>query len=261
MQEVLKSGETLQAFLDRKVEEFNRVSFIKDDPVSIPHQFSLKQDIEISGFFAALFAWGQRATILNKCHYLLSLMDEAPYEFVKKAREPDLARLKDFKHRTFMSEDIIYLISFLQDHYLRYDSLEDAFLPEKEESLAPLTIFGHFHDRVFSLREYPQRTKKHIADPRKNSSCKRLAMFLRWMVRKDNKDVDFGIWNRIGTENLLCPLDLHVHRTARKLGLVTRRQADFKTAMELTEQLKKFNPKDPVKYDYALFGLSVNGEK
>jgi uncharacterized protein (TIGR02757 family) len=246
----------LKSFLDFKVAQYNRADFITLDPVSIPHLFSKKQDIEIMGFWAATLAWGQRVTIINKCKELIMLMDGAPYDFIINHQEPDLKKLLHFKHRTFNDVDTLYFIAFFRHHYSRFDSLESAFIPE-DGDYSPFRGLGGFRSYFFSLPDYPHRTIKHVSSPAQKSTCKRLNMFLRWMVRKDECGVDFGIWNRITPADLICPCDLHVDRVARKLKLITRKQTDWQTAVELTDRLKAFDPLDPVKYDFALFGLGI----
>jgi uncharacterized protein (TIGR02757 family) len=249
--------ENLKAFLDSKVAQYNRPDFIKSDPVSIPHLFTKKQDIEIMGFWAATLAWGQRVTIINKCKELITLMDGAPYDFIINHEEPDLKKLLHFKHRTFNDIDTLYFISFFRYHYSQYDSLEDAFIPSDSVKGVEQSL-NHFRNYFFSLPDYPHRTKKHVPSPSQKSTCKRLNMFLRWMVRKDNCGVDFGIWNKLKPADLIMPCDLHVDRVARKLNLITRKQTDWQTAIELTDRLKEFDPHDPVKYDFALFGLGID---
>jgi len=257
--------ENLKAFLDSKVAQYNRPDFIKNDPISIPHLFTKKQDIEIMGFWAAILAWGQRVTIINKCKELINLMDGAPYDFIMNHEEPDLKKLLKFKHRTFNDIDTLYFIAFFRWHYERFDSLEDAFVPKlpghtkggQEKALSVEVILNHFRNYFFSLPDFPHRTKKHISSPSQKSTCKRLNMFLRWMVRKDNCGVDFGIWNKIEPSELIMPCDLHVDRVARKLKLITRKQTDWQTAVELTARLREFDSADPVKYDFALFGLGI----
>lgn len=238
--------------------EYNRPSFILTDPISIPHRYTIKQDIEISGFFASIFAWGNRTTIINKTRELMQLMDNAPYEFCLDHNENDLKSMLVFKHRTFNATDLLYFIEFLKFHYSHHSSLEDAFskwMNEDDETVEnALTGFHHY---FFSLPDAPPRTRKHIASPEKNSTCKRLNMFLRWMVRKDECGVDFGIWEKIKPSQLVCPIDLHVARVAQRFQLITRKQIDWLTALELTNHLRKLDPADPVKYDFALFGLGV----
>lgn len=241
-------------FLNQKYHQYNQPSFIKDDPISIPHLFSKKQDIEIAGFFAAIFSWGNRTTIIRKSKELMELMDMAPYDFCRDHRELDLKRLISFKHRTFNDTDLLYFIDFFKFHYNKHKSLETAFIMHGD---SVEEMLSGFHQYFFSLEHIPGRTKKHIATPQRNSSCKRLNMFLRWMVRKDEQGVDFGLWEKISPSELICPLDLHVARVARRFGLLKRKQTDWIAAIELTEQLKKFDPVDPVKYDFALFGLGV----
>jgi len=274
----------LKNFLDAKVEQYNKPNFIENDPICIPHLFTQKQDIEIAGFFASILAWGQRKTIINKCKELLNRMDNAPYDFVLNHKDDDLKRLLNFKHRTFNDTDLLYFISFFKYHYTNYDSLENAFLPnngvflndyyESASSVNAIVAasevclssgfsftieqaLNHFRQYFFALEDFPHRTKKHISSPQQKSTCKRLNMFLRWMVRADDKGVDFGIWNILKPSDLICPCDVHVDRVGRLLGLINRKQTDWLTAIELTNNLKSFDNSDPVKYDFALFGLGV----
>ncbi len=246
----------LKLFLDRKVKEYNQPSFIASDPISVPHRFTKKQDQEIAGFFAAIFAWGNRTTIINKSNELMKLMDDAPHQFCTGHQETDLKKLLQFRHRTFNTTDLLYFVEFFRYHYNRSQSLEDAFLPRGKFSSMGASLDG-FYQYFFSLPDAPSRTRKHIATPTKHSTCKRINMFLRWMVRKDDCGVDLGLWKKIGPENLVCPVDLHVARVARRLGLIERKATDWTTAMELTEKLREFDPKDPAKYDFALFGLGI----
>lgn len=246
--------------LNKKHEQFNHPNFIENDPISIPHRFKSKQDIEISGFFAAILAWGQRKTIINKCLELLELMDNSPFDFIKNHQDTDLKRFLNFKHRTFNATDTLYFIEFFKDYYTKFDSLENAFLIghslENQNIKKELINFQKF---FFSLENAPNRTQKHIATPARNSACKRINMFLRWMVRKDNNGVDFGIWKNISPSQLVCPCDVHVERVGKKLGLISRPTTDWQMAEELTENLKRIDPNDPVKYDFALFGLGIEG--
>ncbi|WP_373523096.1 TIGR02757 family protein [Aquiflexum sp.] len=248
----------IRSFLDQKVIQYNQHSFIELDPVSVPHRFSKPQDIEIAGFFAATLAWGQRKTIINKCLELMAMMDNSPHDFVLNHSESELKPFLDFKHRTFNDMDALYFIDFFSWYYQKHDSLENAFTigwtPEMDIVEKLLT---NFHDYFFNLPHAPNRTRKHVATPKRNSACKRLNMFLRWMVRQDGNGVDFGIWKTIKPYQLICPCDLHVDRVARKLGLITRKQTDWQTAKELTSKLREFDPQDPVKYDFALFGLGI----
>jgi uncharacterized protein (TIGR02757 family) len=259
--------DNLKEFLDAKVDFYNQPSFIEDDPISIPHLFTKKQDIEIAGFFAALLAWGNRKSIIASCTKLMQLMDNAPYDFITNTdwdEDPDeFIPFKGFVHRTFNEMDLFHLLNFLKYHFCfkKEKSLETSFTkfikPEDETTENALT---GFHSYVFGYDEEAAEEKhcrKHIATPFKKSACKRLNMFLRWMVRNDNAGVDFGIWKNISPTQLVCPLDVHVTRVARKLGLLTRTQNDWQAAIELTENLKQFDAADPVKYDFALFGLGV----
>lgn len=281
----------LKTFLDNKVTQFNQPDFIELDPISIPHRFSKKEDIEITGFFAAILAWGQRKTILNKCSELIDRMDGSPYDFVVNHKDGDLKSLLGFKHRTFNDTDLLYFVSFFQHHYQHYSSLEEAFIPKarntefrdeflefnndpvvelsssacyrqnlKREPVEVEQALNHFRDYFFSLEDSPQRTRKHVSSPKQKSTCKRLNMFLRWMVRTDSNGVDFGIWKNISPAALICPCDVHVDRVARKLGLISRKQTDWLTALELTKNLRMLDPVDPIKYDFALFGLGVEKE-
>ena len=236
--------------------EYNDPGFICEDPISIPHRFKFKQDIEILAFWTAILSWGNRRMIINKATQLFLLMDNAPYDFIKNHSENDLLRLLSFRHRTFNSTDTLYFIHFLNHFYTKSDSLEDFFLTLQGETSVENSL-NRFQKHFFSLPEVPDRTRKHVPSPERGSACKRLNMFLRWMVRADKKGVDFGLWKKLNTSQLICPCDLHVERVARRLGLVNGKQANWKMAIELTENLKKLDPVDPVKYDFALFGLGV----
>jgi uncharacterized protein (TIGR02757 family) len=246
----------LKELLDAKAEQYNQPGFIDFDPILTPHQFSKMQDIEIAGLFAATLAWGQRVTIINNCRKLLGWMDHDPHNFILHHREYDLKPFLEFRHRTFNATDALYFIAFLKWYYERHDSLEDAFSVSPGEPTVERGL-GNFHNLFFSLPDFPVRTKKHIATPERKSACKRLNMYLRWMVRNDNKGVDFGIWESISPAQLICPCDVHVERVARKLRLIKRKQMDWLTAVELTDNLRKLDPSDPVKYDFALFGLGL----
>jgi uncharacterized protein (TIGR02757 family) len=248
----------LKEFLNKKVQEYNQPSFIKDDPISIPHLFSKKQDIEIAGLFAALFAWGNRTIIINKSKELLSRMNNAPHDFVLHHAESDLKKLIGFKHRTFNDTDLLYFISFLHYHYTKHTTLETAFSRgmDKTDNDTAKALDG-FNKYFFSLDDVPPRTKKHIASPSKNSTCKRLSMYLRWMVRRDTAGVDFGLWKDLSPSQLICPIDVHVARVASRFNLLTRKQIDWLAAVELTSYLKELDKNDPTKYDFALFGLGV----
>ncbi len=244
----------LKEFLDNKVREYNRPSFIREDPISIPHLFTQKQDIEIAGFFAAIFSWGNRTTIINKSKDLMQRMDNSPYAFVKDLRAKELKNLRGFKHRTFNTDDLYYFIEFLHQHYSAYNSLETAFFPVHDHNTEQGLI--NFKNYFFSF-EHLRRTEKHISSPLQRSTCKRLNMFLRWMVRNDRKGVDFGLWTNISPAQLVCPIDVHVARVATKLGLLKRRKVDWLAAVELTDALRQLDVNDPVKYDFALFNLGI----
>lgn len=246
----------LKPFLDKMAERYNQLEFIENDPISIPHQYTKKQDIEIAAFFASILAWGQRKTIIGKCRQLMEMMDNAPHDFTVNHTAADVWRMATFKHRTFNFEDLQYFLRFLRHHYAQYNSLEAAFIPPSfnGDMEAALTYFNNY---FLSLPNYPQRTQKHIATPARKSACKRINMFLRWMVRKDDKGVDFGIWTSIKPSQLICPIDVHVNRVANELGIICCKNADWQTAVELTSLLKVLDADDPVKYDFALFGIGV----
>ena len=249
---------SLQDFLELKVKEYNRPSFIQNDPICVPHQFSKKQDIEIAAFFAAIFAWGNRTTIINKTKEVMLLMDHAPHDFCLNHSDDDLKKLLNFKHRTFNPTDLLYFVSFFKMHYQKNESLETAFSKWMKRSDATTeNALNGFYDYFFSLEDVPHRTLKHVASPNKNSTCKRLSMFLRWMVRSDNNGVDFGLWKQISPAQLVIPVDVHVARVARQFDLIKRKPTDWLTALELTNEMKVFDPEDPCKFDYALFALGV----
>lgn len=245
----------IKSLLDRKVEQYNTPAFIGNDPVCIPHSYALRQDKEIMGFFAAIFAWGQRKTIISKCRELAGRMDNAPSDFIKNHTGKDLKKLLGFKHRTFNDTDLLYCIDFMHRHYNVSDTLETAFFPS--DGMDVESGLNHFQSYFFSSPDAPHRTQKHIPSPLRKSACKRLNMFLRWMVRKDNKGVDFGLWQKVSPAMLICPLDLHVERAARMLGLLRRDKPDWRAALELTANLSLMDSDDPVKYDFALFGISI----
>lgn len=249
---------TVKALLDAAVEQYNQPAFIAGDPISVPHRFARLQDREIMAFWAATLAWGQRKTIIQNAERLAALMDDAPHDFIVRHEETDRRRFLEFKHRTFQATDTLWFLEFLQQFYQKNDSLETAF----SRHLSPgddttENALRGFHRDFFAHPDAPQRTRKHVATPERGSTCKRLNMFLRWMVRRDGHGVDFGHWRAIRPAQLLIPLDVHVERVARRLGLLKRPQTDWKAVLELTENLRAFDPDDPVKYDFALFGIGV----
>lgn len=247
--------EELKEFLEVKTAEYNLPQFIETDPIQIPHQFQKKEDIEIAGFLTATISWGNRKSILKNANKMMELLDRQPYEFVMNQEIDDLERLQTFVHRTFNGFDLQYFIQALQNIYQNHDGLEQIFLKNvQDNSLQP--AISEFKKVFFEL-PHLQRTEKHVSDPSKNSAAKRINMFLRWMVRQDTKGVDFGIWKNISPAHLSCPLDVHSGNVARKLGLLKRKQNDAKALAELDVALRKLDPKDPVKYDFALFGLGV----
>lgn len=243
--------------MDQAVAKYNCADFVGNDPISIPKQYKLKQDVEITAFWTAMLSWGQRKTIINKANELFGLMDNEPYHFILEHKEIDRKRFENFKHRTFQYTDTLYFLEFLQYFYRKHESLEEAFIPEDKKEINIELSLIHFHNYFFSLDYAPQRTRKHISTPAKNSACKRLNMFLRWMVRKDNSGVDFGLWKKIKAKDLMIPLDVHVFKIAKQLNLLESKQSNWKAVLKLTKALRKFDNNDPVKYDYALFGLGV----
>lgn len=252
----------IKALLEEKVELYNRPDFVPNDPISVPHAYTKKQDIEITAFWTAVFSWGLRKTIIVKAHELFALMDHAPYDFIVNHQEEDRKRFLQFRHRTFQPTDTIYFLEFFQQYYRKHRSLEDAFLPgNKSGQYDARESLIAFHDTFFDHPYAPDRTRKHIPTPLRKAGCKRLNMFLRWMVRNDNKGVDFGIWKRISPADLMIPLDIHVHRVGTRLGLLSRPDAGWLSVEELTQMLRTFDPADPVKYDFALFGMGVLEDK
>ncbi len=249
----MKNKSNIKDLLDLKFHQFNNVDFIETDPISIPHLFSKKEDIEIAAFFSATIAWGQRISILKNGRALMQLMEDEPHDFILNAEKDDLKRFKKFVHRTFNGEDTIFFVKALQKIYVEKGGLENVMSTYPDEMEKNISHFK----KIFLETGKTDRTHKHIADPLKNSSAKRICMFLRWMVRKDKMGVDFGIWKKLKPSQLYTPLDLHSGATARKLGLLTRKQDDWKAVTELTQNLRIFDPKDPVKYDFALYGLGV----
>jgi uncharacterized protein (TIGR02757 family) len=253
--------EAKKIFLDQLYHSYSNSDFIHTDPIQVPYLFSNLPDIEISGFFSALFAWGRRDIIIKKSKELLFRMENAPYDFIMNSSNKEIKSLEDFVHRTFQFEDLKFFLSALKAHYQKYNSLEYAFF--REDFSTDSTIERHlnfFHSYLSGLYPMPLRTNKHLAAPQKGSACKRLCMFLRWMVRKDS--VDLGVWKKISPSQLVIPLDVHVIRTAQELGLISQNaKANWTTALALTNTLKKFHPPDPIQYDLALFGLGIENNE
>ena len=245
----------LKEFLDNKVYQYNTPEFIDSDPISIPHRYVKKEDIEISGFLAATISWGNRKSILKNANQMMELMGNSPYDFVMSHTEEDLERLDGFVHRTFNSIDLGYFIKSLKNIYTNHNGLENIFSKNISNNSTQNAI-SEFK-KVFFEIDHPARTTKHVSDPLKGSAAKRINMWLRWNCRKDNTGVDFGIWKTIDASTLSCPLDVHSGNVARKLGLLKRKQNDGKALLELDTALRKLDAKDPVKYDFALFGLGV----
>jgi len=256
---IMKTKAQVKEILEFYYKKYNTLNFIEDDPISIPHKFTKKQDIEISAFWTSVIAWGRRNMIMKNANRLFDLMDNSPYDFIVNHEEKDREKFLDFKHRTFQPTDTIYFLEFLQWYYRNNESLEKAFsnnMKSNDDNVEPALI--GFHNLFFSLEDAPHRTRKHIPTPIRKSTCKKLNMFLRWMVRKDDNGVDFGIWNEIKASQLMIPIDVHVDKIARNLGLLTRKQRDWQAVIELTNNLKKIDSNDPIKYDFALFGYGVS---
>ncbi|MBO6880127.1 TIGR02757 family protein [Winogradskyella sp.] len=250
----LKKAE-LKTFLDEKVNLYNNPKFIESDPIQVPHQFSTKEDIEIAGFLTATIAWGNRKSIINNAKRMMDLLDHSPFEFITQHQESDLDRFEGFVHRTFNSEDAKQFVKSLQHIYNKHGGLETVLSKHAEKASLQQSI--HQFKKVFFEIPHLERTKKHVSDPLKNSAAKRINMYLRWMVRNDNAGVDFGIWKSLSPTQLSCPLDVHSGNVARKLGLLKRKQNDAKALAELDTNLRQLDPQDPIKYDFALFGLGV----
>jgi len=245
----------LKDFLDSKVHQYNTIDFIEPDPISVPHRYNLKEDIEIAGFLASTIAWGNRKMITKNGHRMMDLLGNSPFDFVMNHNEYQLEKLDGFVHRTFNSEDFKYFIKALKHLYSNHQGLESIFLKHQtEDSLQPAI---HALNKAFFEIPHLNRTRKHVADPFKGSVAKRINMCLRWFVRNDNSGVDLGIWKNISPSKLSCPLDVHSGNVARKLGLLERKQNDGKALLELDTNLRLLDPNDPVKYDFALFGLGI----
>lgn len=245
----------LKSFLEEKVEQYNHIKFIDTDPIQIPHRFSQKEDIEIAGFLTATISWGNRKSIIKNANRIIEFMDNSPYDFVLNHTNKDLLKINGSIHRTFNSVDLQFFIKSLKNIYINYGGLENVFAARQQEKNT-FYLIERFRNIFFELQHF-DRTQKHISNPVKNSSAKRINMFLRWMVRKDNKGVDLGIWNTISPSQLVCPLDVHSGNVARKLDLIQRKQNDWKAVSELMDNLSLFDSEDPVKYDFALFGLGA----
>ena len=245
----------LKEFLDVKADLYNRKNFIQSDPIQIPHQYVKKEDIEIAGFLSASIAWGNRTMIIRNSKRMMEIMDNSPYDFVMNHSKKELKAITKFVHRTFNSTDFKYFITSLRNIYLRHNGLEFILKPSDREINYQYSI-ANFKNIFFEL-SHEIRTEKHVPNPLINSAAKRINMFLKWMVRADNKGVDFGLWKTHTPSFLSCPLDVHSGNVARKLGILTRKQNDWKAVIELDNKLRQFDNNDPIKYDFALFGLGI----
>ena len=247
--------EDIKSFLDEKAALYNNPRFIESDPIQIPHRYQQKEDIEIAAFLTASIAWGNRKMIIKNASKMMELMGNAPYDFVMEHTESDLEKLGDFVHRTFNGIDLVHFVKALRHVYVNHHGLESVFKNHAtKDSLQPAI---HQFKRIFFEIEHPVRTQKHISDPQNGSAAKRINMYLRWMVRRDAAGVDFGIWKSLSPSQLSCPLDVHSGSVARKLGLLSRKQNDARALAELDSNLRRLDAIDPVKYDFALFGLGV----
>jgi uncharacterized protein (TIGR02757 family) len=246
----------IKEFLEEKFDQYNRPNFISSDPIAIPHQFSNYKDIEVSGFLAATIAWGQRAVIVSKGHEIMKLMENTPYTFIKEANKRELSQFKKFGYRTFKSSDLMYFITALHQLLKKYETLGQCFHHHYTNNMNVRDTLTAFRNDFFSHKA-PGRAVKHLSNPEAGSAAKRMNMYLRWMVRKDDRGVDFGIWDFISPAALYLPLDVHTSRIGRKLGLLDRRTNDWKAVVEITHKLQGFDAQDPVKYDFALFGLGI----
>jgi uncharacterized protein (TIGR02757 family) len=247
--------EEIRSFLNFKADQYNNPKFIEHDPVSIPHHFSLKEDREIAGFLAATISWGNRKSILKSANKMMELLGESPFDFVMSHRSSDLKKLEGFVHRTFNGEDLVFFVKALRHVYKKHGGLETVFQNQQQDDSLQGGIT--YLRKIFFQITHSHRSEKHISDPEKGSAAKRINMFLRWMVRNDGRGVDLGLWPSVSPSALSCPLDVHSGNVARKLGLLQRKQNDALAVKELDEQLRMMDPSDPVKYDFALFGLGV----
>ena len=245
----------IRDLLEIKYQEFNTRDFIKTDPVQVPHSFSKKEDVEISSFLSCTIAWGKRQMIINNAYRLMDLMKKSPYEFLMNSSEKEWASLGSFVHRTFQAIDLMYFLDALKRIYRDHGGLEKVFNDGYVQG-GVYDALIHFR-RIFMQWSPPDRTNKHVSNPAKGSAAKRLNLFLMWMVRKDDIGVHFGLWPKISMSDLIIPLDVHVGRVSRSLGLIERNANDWKSANELTSVLKEFDPDDPVKYDFSLFGMGL----
>jgi len=256
----IKEYSQIKLLLDKSIIEYNRFDFIEADPIQIPHRFSRKEDIEIAGFLTATISWGQRKSIIKNAYFLMELMDNMPYEFLLDADESDWQRVSSFVHRTFNGNDCLFFLQSLKNIYLHHNGLENIFNTGYNTGNSIYHALKYFREIFISIPHHKHITK-HISDVGSNSAAKRLNMFLRWMVRKDDSDVDFGLWKKIPTSALMLPLDVHTGNVARSFGLLQRKQNDWKAVEEITSVLRTFDAKDPIKYDYALFGYGVYNGK
>lgn len=246
----------ISSLLNQKVGQYNNIGFIESDPISIPHMFTRKEDIEISGFLTSVISWGRRTAIIKSAHKLMELMDNSPWDFLINSTDKDLKRFEGFVYRTYNSDDCLFMVTALRNIYLRSDSLESIATHAFKANNSMIDVITGLRNAILQT-PHLKRSEKHLANPQTGSAAKRINMYLRWMIRQDDAGVDFGIWKDIPQSYLMCPLDVHSGNVARRLGLLTRKQNDWRAVEELTAKLRSFDKDDPVKYDYALFGMGV----
>lgn len=248
----------LRGLLERLWDVYDRPEFIACDPISVPHRFTDRADREIAGFFAATIAWGNRKSIVANGHRMMRCMDDAPADFVRNASDRELAQLERFVHRTFNGGDLRDFVLALRRMELLYGGI-GAFFESRYLGCGDLrTVLADFRTEFFAAEHAP-RCEKHLSSIAKGAACKRLCMYLRWMVRRDDRGVDFGLWTRIPMAALYLPLDVHAGDTGRTLGLLRRRQNDWRAVEEITQALRGYDAADPVRFDFALFGAGIDG--
>lgn len=250
----------MKTILEENYQKYNRLNFIETDPIQIPHSFSKKENIEISAFLTAIIAWGRRDIIIKNAKKMMSVLDNNPYDFIINAQSKDFDNIEKFVHRTFQFTDFIFFLKSLQNIYKNKNGLEDVFYKNYKKNKSIKESISGFR-KIFFAIPHPARTRKHIADVTKNSAAKRINLFLMWLIRTDNIGVHFGLWKKFNPANLLMPLDVHTAKMSRALNLLSRKQNDWQAVEELTNNLKKFDPKDPTKYDFAIFGMDLDLNK
>ncbi len=250
----------LKALLEESYQKYNTLEFIETDPIQVPHSFSKKENIEISAFLSATIAWGNRKMIIKNAKKMMQILDNNPFDFIINAQKKDFDTIEPFVHRTFQNVDFVFFLKSLQNIYKNKGGLEKVFYEGYKKNKSVKDAIANFREVFFAI-PHPHRTQKHVADVERNSAAKRINLFLMWLVRKDNVRVHFGLWNKINSADLMLPLDVHTAKMSRALNLLTRTQNDWRAVEELTNNLKKFDPIDPTKYDFAIFGLDLDLKK